>query len=211
MGTRTHGDPNGRALKAGRPASRRGGSGGLAPRSAWALGWWSLLEVLHTPLLSTTPKWAACGGAEIVGPLFATGRCPISMDIHGHPWKCMEMYRYPLISMVFHGHPWISMDIHVICIFVVMIQIIEIRVRRGRVRRFKMATRAVQPKNVMNEGLEEGPASVQKSPTETLKKTIPTQTHQKMLFGLVWPTCLWEPSKIGSAGRSATYIAFWTR
>ena len=143
------------------------------------------------------------------GPLFATGRCPISMDIHGHPWKCMEMYRYPLISMVFHGHPWISMDIHVICIFVVMIQIIEIRVRRGRVRRFKMATQAVQPKNVMNEGPEEGPASVQKSPTQTLKKTIPTQTHQTILFGLVWPTCLWEPSKIGSAGRSGVYISIY--
>ena len=98
------------------------------------------------------------------------------------------------------------MDIHVICIFVVMIQIIEIRVRRGRVRRFKMATRAVQPKNVMNEGPEEGPASVQKSPTQTLKKTIPTQTHQTILFGLVWPTCLWEPSKTGSAGRSGVYI-----
>ena len=98
------------------------------------------------------------------------------------------------------------MDIHVICIFVVMIQIIEIRVRRGRVRRFKMATQAVQPKNVMNEGPEEGPASVQKSPTQTLKKTIPTQTHQTILFGLVWQTCLWEPSKIGSAGRSGVYI-----
>ena len=107
------------------------------------------------------------------------------MDIHGFPWTSMDIHGYPRI-----------------CIFAVMIQIIEIRVRRGKVWRFKTATRAVQPKNVMNEGPEEGPASVKKSPTQTLKKTIPTQTHQTILFGLVWQTCLWEPSKIGSAGRS---------
>ena len=101
--------------------------------------------------------------------------------------------------MDIHGYPWI-------CIFVVMIQIIEIRVRRGRVRRLKMTTRAAKRKNVMNEAPAEGPASVQKSPTETLKKTIPTQTHQTMLFRFVYPTCFWVPCKIGSVGRSDVYI-----
>ena len=91
---------------------RRGGSGGLAPRSAWGGGCWKSC-ILHCceGLRSITPKWAACEGAEIVGPLFATGRCPISMNIHGHAGKCMEMYGYQWISMVLHGHPWISMDI----------------------------------------------------------------------------------------------------
>ena len=133
---------------------------------------------------------------------------PLS-NIHGYPWTCREMHGNVWISMDIHGFAWTSMDIHGYprtCIFVVMIQIIEIRVRRGRVRRVKMATRAAKRKNVMNEGPAEALSSVQKSLTETLKKTIPTQTHQTMLFGLVWPTCLWEPSKIGSAGRSGVYI-----
>jgi hypothetical protein len=65
-----------------------------------------------------------------------------------------------------------------------MIQINEIMVRRGRIRRLKMTNRAAKRKNVMNEAPAEGPASVQKSPTETLKMTIPAQTRQTMLFML---------------------------
>ena len=33
------------------------------------------------------------------------------VDIHGCPWKTMEINGYLYISMHFHGCPWISMDI----------------------------------------------------------------------------------------------------
>jgi hypothetical protein len=81
---------------------RRGGSGGLAPRSAWGGGCWKSCA-LHCceGLRSITPKWGACEGAEIVGPLFAT-------DTQGNAWKCMDINGYPWFCMDIHGYPWIS-------------------------------------------------------------------------------------------------------
>ena len=81
---------------------RRGGSGGLAPRSTWGGGCWKSCT-LHCceGLKSITPKWGACEGAEIVGPLFAT-------DTQGNAWKCMDINGYQWFRMDIHGYPWIS-------------------------------------------------------------------------------------------------------